>query len=126
MIVLFRGLPGAGKTTAARALCATVLSADDYFLSPDGSYRFQADRLGDAHRQCLSNTEAALRLGIKRVAVANTFTREWEMAPYFALGDRLGVPVVAMIVENRHGGQNTHGVPDTAIEAMRDRFEVQL
>jgi hypothetical protein len=31
-----------------------------------------------------------------------------------------------MIVENRHGGKNTHGVPDEKVEVMKNRFQVKL
>jgi hypothetical protein len=29
-------------------------------------------------------------------------------------------------VENRHGGVNTHGVPEDKLEVMKNRFEVKL
>jgi hypothetical protein len=38
----------------------------------------------------------------------------------------LGYTTFVAIVENRHGGKNTHGVPENTIEVMRDRFEFKL
>ena len=35
----------------------------------------------------------------------------------------LGRPV---IVENRHGGENLHGVPEDKVEIMKNRFEIKL
>jgi hypothetical protein len=34
--------------------------------------------------------------------------------------------VFSIIVENRHGGVNQHGVPDEKLQKMKDRFEVSL
>jgi hypothetical protein len=31
-----------------------------------------------------------------------------------------------LIVENRHGGVNEHGVPAEALERMKNRFEISL
>jgi hypothetical protein len=34
--------------------------------------------------------------------------------------------VFTIIVENRHGGKNVHGVPDDILEKMKGRFEISL
>jgi phenolic acid decarboxylase len=60
------------------------------------------------------------------VVVSNTFTQEWEMEEYYKLAERYGYRVHSLIVENRHGGVNEHGVPDDKLEQMRDRFSVKL
>jgi hypothetical protein len=60
------------------------------------------------------------------VVVSNTFTQEWEMDAYFELAEKYGYQTSCLIVENRHGGVNTHGCPDDKIEQMRNRFEIKL
>jgi hypothetical protein len=60
------------------------------------------------------------------VVVSNTFTQEWEMEPYYKMAEKYGYRVHSLIVENRHGGINEHGVPEDKLQAMRDRFEVKL
>jgi hypothetical protein len=60
------------------------------------------------------------------IGVANTFTQEWEMAPYFEMAEKLGWRISTVIVENRHGGENIHGVPVDKIEQMENRFEIKL
>jgi len=48
------GFPGAGKTTIAKAAVERLRAAacDPFFYSKDGKYRFAADDLGSAIRQC--------------------------------------------------------------------------
>ena len=60
------------------------------------------------------------------IVVSNTLTQDWEMKPYFDLANKYGFRVVSLIIENRHGGTNIHGVPEEKIQAMRDRFEISL
>jgi hypothetical protein len=45
---------------------------------------------------------------------------------YFELADIYGYRVYSLIVENRHGGVNEHGVPQETLDKMKNRFEVQL
>jgi hypothetical protein len=60
------------------------------------------------------------------IVVSNTFTQEWEMEAYNLLAETYGYRVSSIIVENRHGGVNEHGVPDDKLEQMRDRFNIKL
>jgi hypothetical protein len=62
----------------------------------------------------------------ERIVVSNTFTQTWEMQPYFDLAERYGYRVYSLIVENRHGGVNEHGVPEDKLEIMKNRFEISL
>jgi hypothetical protein len=62
----------------------------------------------------------------ERIVVSNTFTQEWEMTPYFELAEKYGYRVHSLIVENRHGGVNEHGVPEDKLGLMKKRFEVKL
>lgn len=126
ILVLFRGLPGSGKSTLSAQLCDVTLSADDYFIQPNGSYKFDPTGIRNAHRQCQSNTTAAMRLGIPKIGVANTFTKEWEMEEYFKLAEKYGYQISTVVVENRHGSSNSHGVPTEAVQQMKERFEVKL
>ena len=60
------------------------------------------------------------------IVVSNTFTQEWEMKPYMDMAKEWGYRVFSIIVENRHGGVNQHGVPDEKLQQMNDRFETKL
>ena len=122
---LYRGLPGAGKSTAAGP---GSIAADDYFVNKDGVYAFDPAGLPAAHAQCQTRTRKALEK-CKNVKVANTFTQRWEMQPYLDMAAELDAQVV--IVDIFDGGltdselarRNVHGVPEEAIASMRARYE---
>jgi hypothetical protein len=48
------------------------------------------------------------------------------MEPYFELARKYGYKTFSIIIENRHGGVNQHGVPEEKLEQMRNRFNVKL
>ena len=127
VLYIIRGVSGSGKTEFANTLRCAVYSADDFFVDPeDMIYKFDASKLPEAHKNCQDCVESAMSFGDERIAVANTFTREWEMAHYFDLAKSYGYTVFSLVVENRHGGKNSHGVPEDKVQEMRDRFEVKL
>ena len=140
-LFLLRGLPGSGKTTIARSLTTGgfpdgYYEADRFFVDPKtGEYKFDASKLPLAHDTCVHRVkEHMYSLTEDRpdpvqdvyIVVSNTFTQEWEMKPYFELAERYGFIVHTLIVENRHGGVNSHGVPQSKVREMQDRFEIKL
>jgi hypothetical protein len=89
--------------------------------------------LKDAHEWCRATVREWMEmnsdtygLDYSDIVVSNTFTQEWEMEPYYSLAKEYGYKVFSIIVENRHGGVNTHGVPEDKLQAMKDRFEIKL
>lgn len=124
-LYLLRGLPGSGKSTLAKSLGGKHFEADMYFVM-DGEYKFDATKLKDAHEWCRSSVGGLMINEEPKLVVSNTFTQEWEMKPYFDLANEFGYTVFTVIVENRHGGKNTHGVPDDKLEIMKNRFEIKL
>ena len=125
-LLVVRGLPGSGKSTLAHTLTDKVYSADMFFEDDKGNYRFEFNKLTAAHSWCQKAVENEMKEATSIVAVANTFTREWEMKPYFDMAKKYGYTVHSIIVENRHNGKNVHGVPSEVIEKMKSRFEVSL
>jgi len=127
ILYIIRGASGSGKTSFANSLECHVFSADDYFTSTDGTeYKFDSSKLKLAHEYCQDFTTKYMKFGEPKIAVANTFTREWEMEPYFTLAKLYGYTVFTVIVENRHGGKNVHGVSPEMVQAQKDRFEIKL
>lgn len=124
-LYLLRGLPGSGKSTLAKSLGGKHFEADMYFVR-DGGYKFDVTKLKDAHEWCRSSVGGLMINEEPKLVVSNTFTQEWEMEPYYKLAEKYGYRVHSLIVENRHGGVNEHGVPEEKLEQMKNRFEINL
>jgi predicted kinase len=134
ILFLVRGLPGSGKSTFATHIWNeyAVCEADKFFYDKEGNYNFNPSKLKDAHAWCKNEVETRMKdhqinqQYYPEIAVSNTFTQEWEMKDYYELAEKYGYKVVSLIVENRHGGKNVHGVPDDKLEIMKNRFEIKL
>ena len=124
-LFLLRGLPGAGKSTLAESLECYRLEADTYHMNEKGEYNWKPENVKDAHEWCRIRCEEFMQMELK-IAVANTFTQEWEMQPYYDLAEEHGYRVYSLIVENRHDGKNQHGVPVEKLVQMKNRFEISL
>ena len=107
-IILLRGLPGSGKSTLAG------------ILSENGKYPVHC--VDD----CEENTTRSLENKIPKVFVANTFTMEWEMEPYFLLAKQYEYSIFVLTVENRHEGINIHGITQEQLEKMASKYKVKL
>jgi predicted kinase len=134
ILFLVRGLPGSGKSTFSTHIWNeyAVCEADKFFYDKEGNYNFDPSKLKDAHAWCKNEVETRMKdhqinqQYYPEIAVSNTFTQEWEMKDYYELAEKYGYKVVSLIVENRHGGKNVHGVPDDKLEIMKNRFEIKL
>jgi predicted kinase len=134
VLFLVRGLPGSGKTSFASAIWNdyAVCEADKFFYDKEGNYNFDPSKLKEAHTWCKNQVETRMidhqnnQQYYPEIAVSNTFTQEWEMEDYFKLAEKYGYKVVSLIIENRHGGQNVHGVPEDKLQIMKDRFQIKL
>lgn len=130
ILYIVRGLPGSGKSTFAKSLGGVHFEADQFFMV-DGEYKFDGSKIKDAHKWCQNEVNTAMILNHTAnlnnvIVVSNTFTQEWEMQPYLDMAKDWGYTVFSIIVENRHGGVNVHGVPDDKLELMKNRFEIKL
>jgi predicted kinase len=136
VLYIVRGIPGSGKSTLAKKIVGhdfLVCEADKYFIDKGtGEYKFDASKIKDAHKFCQDTVETYMKDSLvnkqfyREIAVANTFTQEWEMEPYFTLAKEYGYTVFTIVVENRHGGVNQHGVPEDKVQMMKDRFEIKI
>jgi predicted kinase len=135
ILYIVRGVPGSGKSTFAKTLTNeySICEADQYFVDREtGEYKFNFDELKNAHQWCRDEVEIRMKDNqvnyqfYPTIVVSNTFTQEWEMEPYFKLAEKYGYTVFSVIVENRHGGKNEHGVPEEKVQVMKDRFQIKL
>lgn len=125
-ITICRGIPGSGKSTFAKTLGGIHIEADQYFVDADGNYNFDGSKIKNVHAWCLDSVKTNMAAGRDKIVVSNTFTQEWEMETYFKLAEENGYKVFTIIIENRHGGINQHGVPENKIEQMKNRFSIKL
>jgi predicted kinase len=125
-LYLIRGIPGSGKSSLARVIWNdyAICEADKFFVDEAGNYNFDPSKIRQAHDWCKLQVET--RMGdnaanpqyYPEIVVSNTFTQEWELADYYKLAEQYGYKVFSLIVENRHGGKDVHGVPEEKLVQM--------
>lgn len=129
-LILLRGLPGAGKTTLANLLSENkwpVFSVDDYFTNPKTKeYTFEFEKNHLAYAACQNQTEEALKKGLEKVFVANTFTMDWELEPYLKLASLYNYLVFVTTVENYHEQPNIHDVSQEQLQKMAAKYKIKL
>ena len=126
-LFIIRGLPGSGKSTLVELICgrANTFSADDFFYD-GGDYKYDGAKIKDAHYDCMKRVSRAMLQLTEMIAICNTFTREWEFTDYENLANMHGYRIHYIIIENRHKGKSSHGVPLSVIDKMKERFEIKL
>ena len=121
--VVLRGLPGSGKSTFAALLSRSHgfvhLEADSHFMT-NGKYTFDPLRAADAHAVVVRDALSAMQAG-RKVVVANTHVRLWEMAGIVGATQLAGRTLC--FVECAANWGNIHDVPQAALDAMRARWE---
>lgn len=128
-IVILSGVPGSGKSHYAvehirRKHRYYYCSADDYFMTRDGVYQFDATKLPEAHGQCLRTYVEEVVRGPDAVGVVivdNTNITVEELAPYVALASAYRVPVKLVTIlcdPIKAHSRNGHGVPLHAVQRM--------
>lgn len=76
-------------------ICTGVaVSADKYFIGPDGVYRFDGKHIAVAHASCLGYFIDALVANIQCIVVDNTSSTRWEYSNYIKLARAYGYEVV--------------------------------
>jgi len=126
--IVLRGVPGSGKSEIADMMAmmhgdAVVVTTDDYWTE---ERPFNRCLLGQSHEWAFCQAGRAFEEGVPLVILANTSTQEWEFDKYVELAKVEGYRVYFLVVENRHGGMNSHKVPEKIVHNMERRFELQL
>jgi len=126
ILYIVRGLPGSGKSSLALSIADEVYENDDFFTQGNGVYKFDPAHLPAAQTTCYSNVKNAMERNVRRIAVANVFSRSQLLDEYFKLADVFHYRAFSLITENRAGHQNVHNVPPDRIASMRKSFQVSL
>lgn len=128
-LILMQGVPGSGKSTVARKLLedtpewAVILSTDDFW---GADYKFDAAKLGEAHRWNQRSVAKALASDVRIVIVDNTNIKRRDAEPYLALAQMFEyiVQVVRVQVDIKLAlERNTHNVPEDVICRMANEME---
>ncbi|QHR67649.1 hypothetical protein arall_205 [Escherichia phage arall] len=124
-LIILRGVSGAGKSTVAEIISEgywPICEADQYHYTERGVYDWKPENVGKAHAWCQSIVRDAMASNIKKIIVSNTSTTEKELKPYLTLAEEFGYQVISLVVENRHGNDSIHEVP----QHIRDQQEKRL
>lgn len=145
-VIIMRGLPGSGKSTYLRNLDKTsehmniICSADNYPGLYDADNNINFKLLSEAHDWCFAwFLRACLKVSNNRldpwpdrprfIAVDNTNTRLFEMAPYRMLARALKLPVEFVKIGHAErdlelfAERNTHNVPLNSLKRMHKGWE---
>jgi uridine kinase len=130
-VILLRGVSGSGKSTLAEILTTKAgwvsVCADDYFTDENGVYNFNASWLDDAHRECKHKFMVALfDSNVQGIVVANTNTKEADFSFYETNAKFADAMFISLIVENRHGNKDIHGVPENVRKVQAERIRESL
>lgn len=122
-VYILRGLPGSGKTKLAESLITNVdgviCSADD-FMYVNGVYSWTDARACYSHHACKDLFIKSLDENKERIVLSNTNYRLADVKYYGELAVHYGYTVFVLIVENHHGGVNSHGVDDKKLAEMKN------
>lgn len=127
-LIILRGVSGAGKSTVAETIAGKawpVFEADKYHYR-DGVYDWKPENMAVAHNWCQEQVREAMVCRIAKIIVSNTSTTEKELKPYIALADEHGYQVISLVVENRHGNDSIHNVPQETRDAQELRLRNSL
>lgn len=129
-LTIIRGVSGSGKSDFGLWLMhgktdTVLLSADHYRYDKKGEYKYDKSKDEEVYRRCFEETASYIEAGYS-VIVANTFTKESEFEKYVQLAREQNVKFYSVVMERRHAGRNTHGVPKEKIKEQAQRFELKL
>lgn len=135
-LILLRGLPGSGKSTLAKIIDPQgycTCEADQFMVNKNtGEYQFNRMVLDACHKLCQQKVRTFMEDNkvneqfYSSIIVSNTGTTEKEIQPYIDLAKEYGYNVHSVIVENRSNTKSVHGVPESTLLKMKNRFDVKL
>ena len=117
LLILMRGVSGAGKSTKARQLGGEVFSTDDYFTNG-----YDVAALDAAHVWNQRRVESAMHRSVSPVVVDNTLIQAWEGKPYVDLAFKNRYQIKIMEPDNDLWRQFRPGMPDDELMDLAQQF----
>lgn len=130
-LIILRSISGAGKSTFANFLSESIYGdvkvfEADKFMVENGEYKFFPSKLGYAHNQCRTGVEKAMNDSCPVIILSNTSTTEKEIQPYLDLALNFNYIVTSLIVENRHGNKDIHGLNEETLSRQEKRLKESI
>lgn len=128
---ILRGVSGSGKSTLAKNL-ATMSGGyhfenDTYHTDENGVYKYDIANKEKAQDLCYTAVAEKLLEGKgKDVIIANTNTDLEAINKYLDLAKIFKYTVVSLVVENRHGNNSIHDVPERIRETQAKEITESL
>ena len=137
-LIIARGIPGSGKSTAVRNHFKNILlsartplpvcSADMFF---GANYKWSKELTGDAHKWCQLECKRMMLDDYPVVYIDNTNIKRADYQVYVDLAERFKYNVKLLEPHTEwHSDveecfkRNTHNVPKDVIQRMNDQFEL--
>ena len=130
-LIIFRGPSGSGKSTAAKAWCQKNVGlhfeADEFFMQ-NGTYAFDASKLGQAHADCQRRLRKAMENDTYPLVVSNTSMTRWELNPYLAMAREFGYEVTIYKIKGPwdaklYASRNAHGVTVEIVQKQINKYQ---
>lgn len=128
-LIILRGVSGAGKSTVADMLAEDlwpICEADKFHYTEDGVYDWKPENIQAAHKWCQDQVKEMMEWKFRKIILSNTSTSEKELKPYLDLAAENGYRVISLVVENRHGNDSIHSVPQETRDAQERRLRNSL
>lgn len=125
-----RGVSGAGKSTTASALAASLsdavkVEADDFRVE-DGKYVYHENKNFFVHKSCRDEVRRLMSCGVTNVIVSNTSTTARDVRKYKGYAEDAGYRFMSLVVEKYHENENLHDVPEESLEKMETQLRNSL
>jgi NEDD4-binding protein 2 len=135
-LIIIRGPSGSGKSTLAHKLLGSeydsgvderVFEADHFFYK-NGTYQFDAAKLGQAHGDCQHRVRAAMERDEELLVVSNTSMTRWELNPYLAFAKEFGYEVKVYRIKGPwdaklFASRNAHGVSIEVVQKQINKYQ---
>ena len=128
-MAIIQGPPGSGKSYLCQEIQSMVnqhdvkvFSTDDYFMTPDGDYEYEAKYLEAYHLKNQQRAREAMDNHHQAIMIANTTSRNHEAYPYVRDGLAHGYDIWFVRCDGNY--KNIHDVPSHKVDQIRARMEV--
>lgn len=127
-LIILRGCAGSGKSTFADLIAEPkcVCTADDYFMV-DGVYKFDATKLGQAHKACQDKFLRVLdNPAYENIVICNTNCKSSDYSFYVKEANARGIRITFVVLEKRHNETNVHNCSPEVIERQYNNLMADL